>query len=441
MTFLDVRGIRRGAAGHTFAGVMSAPRLNVLIVSAQFPFPPRSGFEMRVHHLARRIAARHDVTLLSYTRPSERDDGAAAWPGDLRVETVELAAPSRAAKRAAQAASLASPRPYACRSVRSHEMQRRIDALCAARRVDVVQLETSLLCTFSFPPGVPVVVDEHNVEYEVFARMHEGERSRPRRAFNRVEHARFRRFEQHCWRRAAGCAVTSEREARIVRSVAPRAPVEVVPNGVDLDAFRPSRTPPEPCSVVFNGILDYRPNLDAANHLVDEIWPRVQRHSPGARLTIVGRGHPGDIRRLRRPGVAVTGEVPDVRPYLERAAVVAVPVRMGGGTRLKVLEGLAIGKPMVSTTLGCEGVRVRDGEHLLVADGADAFAAAIARVFAHAGLGHALGSAGRGLVEREYSWDLAADRLDDLLARVGARRRRAPAGVLVPRAEAEGVAP
>jgi glycosyltransferase involved in cell wall biosynthesis len=95
----------------------------------------------------------------------------------------------------------------------------------------------------------------------------------------------------------------------------------------------------------------------------------------------------------------------------------------------------------VSTTLGCEGVRVRDGEHLLVADGADAFAAAIARVFAHAGLGHALGSAGRGLVEREYSWDLAADRLDDLLARVGARRRRAPAGVLVPRAEAEGVAP
>ena len=205
---------------------MSASRLNVLIVSAQFPFPPRSGFEMRVHHLARRLAARHDVTLLSYARPSERDGGAAAWPGDLRVETVELAAPSRAAKRAAQAASLASPRPYACRSVRSHAMQRRIDALCAARRVDVVQVETSLLCTFSFPPGVPVVVDEHNVEYEVFARMHEGERSRPRRAFNRVEHARFRRFEQRWWRRAAGCAVTSEREARIVRSVAPGSPVE-----------------------------------------------------------------------------------------------------------------------------------------------------------------------------------------------------------------------
>jgi glycosyltransferase involved in cell wall biosynthesis len=235
--------------------------------------------------------------------------------------------------------------------------------------------------------------------------------------------------------------VTSEREARIVRSVAPGAPVEVVPNGVDLDVFRPSPTPPEPCSVVFNGILDYRPNLDAATHLVDEIWPRVQRHSPGARLTIVGRGHPGDLRRLRRPGVAVTGEVPDVRPYLEQAAVVAVPVRMGGGTRLKVLEGLAVAKPMVSTTLGCEGVRVRDAEHLLVADGADAFAAAIGRLFAHPGLGDALGSAGRGLVEREYSWDLAADRLDDLLARVGARGRRAPAPVLVRRAEAEGVAP
>ena len=222
---------------------MSASRLNVLIVSAQFPFPPRSGFEMRVHHLARRLAARHDVTLLSYARPSARDDGDAAWPGDLRVEVVELAAPSRAAKRAAQAASLASPRPYACRSVRSHAMQRRIDALCAARRVDVVQLESSLLCTFSFPPGVPVVLDEHNIESEVFARMHEGERSGPRRAFNRLEHPRFRRFEQRWWRRADGCAVTSEREERIVREHrAGDAPVAVVPNGVDLDVFRPSRT-------------------------------------------------------------------------------------------------------------------------------------------------------------------------------------------------------
>src|ERR1700750_794683 len=102
---------------------MSGSRLNVLIVSAQFPFPPRSGFEMRVHHLARRLAKRHEVTLLSYARPAERDEGPAPWPADRGAETVELAAPSRAAKRAAQAASLASPRPYACRSVRSRALQ------------------------------------------------------------------------------------------------------------------------------------------------------------------------------------------------------------------------------------------------------------------------------------------------------------------------------
>jgi sugar transferase (PEP-CTERM/EpsH1 system associated) len=396
---------------------MPSPRLNVLVVSAQFPYPPRSGFAMRVHQLARRLAERHGVTLLSYARPHERA-GVEALRGEMRVEVVEREAPSELATRAAQAASLVSARPYACRKVRSPALQQRIDELWARERFDLVQVESSLLCTFSFPRGVPLVVDEHNIESEVFARMRAGERSGPRRTFNRLEAARFGRFEQRWWGRAAACVVTSERDARTIRAHAPGTPVAVVPNGVDLVAFRPAAHAAEPRTVVFNGILDYRPNLDAAHHLVDDVWPRVLSRTPGARLTIVGRGHPRDIARLRRPGVAVTGEVADVRPYLHRAAVVAVPVRMGGGTRLKVVEGLAAARPMVSTTLGCEGVRVRAGEHLLVADGAEAFAAAVVRLFEDPALGYALGAAGRRLVEREYSWDLAAGRLDALLTEV-----------------------
>lgn len=409
---------------------MRPPRLNVLIVSAQFPYPPRSGFAMRVYHLARRLAERHDVTLLAYARPHERE-GVEALRGEMRVEAVERAAPAAAATRARQAASLASPCPYACRKVHSRELQARIEALCARERFDVVQLESSLLCTFAVPGALPLVIDEHNVESEVFARMRAGERSLPRRAFNRLEAVRFARFERRWWARAAGCVVTSERDARAVRAHAPGTPVAVVPNGVDLDAFRPSAGPGEPRTVVFNGILDYRPNLDAAHHLADDVWPRVLARIPDARLTIVGRGHPRDIARLRRPGVVVTGEVPDVRPYLDRAAVVAVPVRIGGGTRLKVVEGLAAGRAMVSTALGCEGVRVRAGEHLLVADDAGAFADAVVRLFEDPALGRALGAAGRRLVEREYSWDLAAGRLDALLAEVvaGDRSRSLPAAV------------
>jgi len=204
---------------------------------------------------------------------------------------------------------------------------------------------------------------------------------------------------------------------------APGQACAVVPNGVDLERFAPSDAAPRRHHAVFNGTLDYRPNIDAALHLVEDVWPLVRRRLPDATLAIVGRGEPAERRRLQQPGVELTGEVPDVRPFLRRAAVVTVPVRMGGGTRLKVLEGLALGRPMVSTTLGCEGIAVRDGEHLLIADGAEAFAGAIVRLFEDAATAGALGAAGRALMERSYSWALAGARLEESL---GAVRRGAP---------------
>jgi glycosyltransferase involved in cell wall biosynthesis len=301
-------------------------------------------------------------------------------------------------------------------------MQAAIDALCAEREFDVIQLESSLLCAFSFPNGPALVLDEHNIEYEVFERMHRSERSLARRRFNQLEFRRFRRFEQDWWRRVDACVVTSSREAPAVAGHAPATRVEVVVNGVDLDFFRPAAEPPEPRTVVFNGILDYRPNLDAAHYLVEDIWPRVLQRFPDARLRIIGRGHPADLKRLARPGVETLGRVPDLRPHMAAAAVAAVPIRMGGGTRLKVVEGLALGKPMVSTTIGCEGIGVADREHLLLADDAESFAARIVELFERPDLAASLAAAGRALMEREYSWDLGAERLDNLYQDVVAGR-------------------
>jgi polysaccharide biosynthesis protein PslH len=188
----------------------------------------------------------------------------------------------------------------------------------------------------------------------------------------------------------------------------------VVPNGVDLDYFRPSTAPVDPHTLVFNATLRYRPNVDAAHHLVEEIWPMVVAQRPDARLYIVGQASDAQARRLGRAGVVVTGEVPDVRPYLERAAVVAVPVRIGGGTRLKVVEALAMGKAIVSTRLGCEGLAVRDTEHLLIADDAHTFADRIVELFDDPAAGQALGSAGRQLAEAKYSWTQATGTLEEL---------------------------
>lgn len=407
--------------------------VNVLIVSAQFPYPPRSGFATRVYQLTRELQRRHKVTLLSYASPADRD-GVAVLGNELPVRVVEREEMSVRAKRIAQAVSIASSRPFWCRSVYSRVMQSAINDACAGEAFDVVQLEGSLLCTFAFPPASRLILDEHNIEYELFERMRAGERSLVRRKFNQLEQARFRRFEQRWWREVDGCMVTSDRELPIVRAHAPETPVEVVPNGVDLDYFHPTRDEVQRDTVVFNGVLNYRPNLDAAFHLVEEIWPLVLKRRPSARLTIVGRAYASDVRRLSRPGVVLTGDVPDIRPYLGRAAVVVVPVRIGGGTRLKVLEALAMAKPVVSTSLGCEGVGVRDGEHLLVADGADAFAASILELFDGPPLGAALGSAGRGLVASRYAWSLVGERLENLYARAAegpaATKAALPAAVI-----------
>jgi glycosyltransferase involved in cell wall biosynthesis len=385
---------------------------NVLVVSAHLPYPPRWGFGTRVYQLMRQISSRHDATLLCYAAPG--DENVERLRQEFPVEVVHREKRGVAGKRASQLRSLASRVPYDVWTTHSREMQRVIDRLCAEKSFDIVQLESTLLALFEFPPEARIVIDEHNVDYEVYARMHETERSPLRRAFYRSQERRFERFEQRGWQEVAAVVATSEREAEIMRRHAPDTRVTAVPNGVDVEYFRLDSTPVEPGTLVFNGVLDYRPNIDGVNFLVDEVLPLVRKHRPDVRVTVVGRGSDGDVKALRRRGADATGEVPDVRPYLQGAEIVVVPIRMGSGTRLKVVEGLAMGRPVVSTTLGCEGVNVRDGEHLLIGDNAAAFAMQIVHLFEHPEIGEALGRAGRKLTEREYSWDYAGERLEQV---------------------------
>lgn len=391
--------------------------MRILIVSTAFPFPPRWGFGMRVYQLARQLATRHDVTLLSFGDGAD-EEAAASISGELAVELVRSPQRSGIAKRLEQVTAVLAGRAFHAHLFDSAEMQDAIDRLCSSEHFDVVQLESSLLGRFEIPGPSRVALDEHNIEHEVFRRMWANERSRLRRAFYRAEHERFRRFEEALWRRVDACLVTSGREQAIVRSAAPDTDIAVVPNGVDVDYFQPSADRPRPRTAVFNGVLDYRPNFDAACYLVDDLWPRIREREPDAQLTIVGRAREVDVRRLHGPGVTVTDEVPDVRPYLRSAAVVVVPIRIGGGTRFKVIEGLAMGKPVVSTTLGAEGIEAENGRHIVLADDPDDFAASVVALFDDASAGEALGRAGRLLVEQRYSWDYAGSCLEAVYRRI-----------------------
>jgi polysaccharide biosynthesis protein PslH len=398
---------------------VTSGRHHLLIISAQMPYPVRSGFQARVLNLALAAAAEHDVTVLAYDTPGATPPPEASLPRGLRFETVPFAPPQGWAKRVAQLRCIATATPWETSSVMTPQLADAARRIAREEHVSVVMLESSALAGLPVPDSLPVILDEHNIEYEVAHRLARGESSPVRRVFHTLEARHVRRVERAAWRSAHTTLVTSDREASLIRAHCSDVPVAVVPNGVDVEAFAPTLgIPPEPGLVVFNGVLDYRPNLDAARWLVEEVWPRVRSAAPAARLLIVGRGRAADRRRLERDGVATTGEVPSVAALLGRATVIVVPVRMGGGTRLKVVEALAMSRPIVSTTLGCEGIDVIDGEHLLIADTPDDVAMATVRLLTDERLGAQLGVRGRALAVERYTWDVAARGLLDTLRRI-----------------------
>ncbi len=392
-------------------------RRRVLLLSPGLPVPTW-GAGTRIYQLARHLSTDHEVTVLSY---ADETEAAAVAPLRDFCRDVRLV-PSRSGgpltRRTRQLRWSVSPAPFYARELYGAPMQAAIDSLLAERRFDIVQIELLQMACFRLRTDARVVLDEHNVEYELLRRMRQEERSALRRAHNRMEEHKVRRFERLWWGRVDGVAVASRREELIVRHDAPGTPTAVVPNSVDVEFFSPGRDDPEDGRIVFTGLLTYRPNLDAARHLVDEILPRIHARHPNATLTIVGGGRPSDLDALRRPGVTVTGWVTDVRPHLRRASVVVAPLRIGSGTRLKVVEGLAMAKPMVSTTVGCEGIDVHSGEHLLVADAPDDFADAVALLLRDRALGLRLGAAGHRLARDHYSWEGATGRLAELYDRL-----------------------
>jgi len=258
-------------------------------------------------------------------------------------------------------------------------------------------------------------LDEHNLEFEALQRTANAESSPVRKLFNSVEAAKFKREEVAAWRRADLCMFTSKREVELARALCPDTAFLAVPNGVDLNYFKPRRVRIEPGSIVFTGTMGYRPNVDAVHHLVRDILPRVRRSRPDAVLTVVGGGVPRSIERLAGSRVVVTGRVPDVRPFVERAAVLVAPLRIGSGTRLKVLEALAMGKAMVSTTLGSEGIEVKPGEHLTIADDPDDFAREVVKLLNDPEAAASMGARGRALAEQLYGWPALAAQMERAL--------------------------
>ncbi len=350
------------------------------------------------------LAKSHRVSLLSLIR-EEEDLTQKAVLQDLLVSITCVVRPLRK-KRRQQVASLLRLWPYALRVNCFPEVQQALDRLCSQTQYDAIVCEGVYVANYRFPVGTKRIIDEHNVEYELFWRTFQHESFGPRKWFNWWESRLLKPRELDLCRQADLVLTTSDHDSQLLRADLPTTPLQAVPNGVDLLNFRGDAVPPTGCQIVFTGAMNYYPNINAVLFFAERVWPLVRQQVPTATWVIVGREPPPEVRRLASlPGVTVTGTVPDVRPYLEASAVAIVPLQIGSGTRLKILEAFAMRKAVVSTSLGCEGLSVTSGTHLLLADHPVEFAQKVGLLLQDADLRTRLGQAARTLVEQCYSWE------------------------------------
>jgi sugar transferase (PEP-CTERM/EpsH1 system associated) len=403
--------------------------MRILWVKVGGLWPPNAGGRLRSFHLASELARRHDVVVA--TTHAEGEDEAAlrrAVPQLAQVLSFPHAAPKQgsAAFAAALARSWASPLPVDLWRWRVPALRREVARRLARGDFDLCVADF-LAAVPNVPADAPVptVLFAHNVEHVIWRRLAEVETTAVRRALLEVEWRKMRRFEAAACRRASLTLAVSEADKAGLEALAPGARVAVVPTGVDTSFFRPEDGRDGEAGIVFTGSMDWHPNEDAVLHFLGSILPLVRRELPGARLTIVGRNPSERLRAACAAAAAhVTGTVDDVRPFVASASVCVVPLRIGGGTRLKIFEALAMGKAVVSTAVGAEGLPLVPGEHYLHADDPAAFAASVVSLVRDRERRRRIGAAGRRLVEEQYGWSRAARTFDERCSEVLARTPR-----------------
>jgi polysaccharide biosynthesis protein PslH len=399
--------------------------MRILIVSPKVPYPATDGGRIAIFEPIRQLAERgHSVTLLALCPPQADEGDFAPLASRCQLELIRHDTRSHAA---GAAANLLSPLPYTIAKYHSQALGRQLEWLVNAGRYDVLQLEnlhSGVNCPFlAARHPLPVLLRAHNVESLLAHRYAESQHGL-RRLYARLHAAKLQRYEATISAQADACLAITHTDAALLKQLNPHIKTYVVPAGVDLAHFEPQPGCEEPATVVSVAAMDWRPNVDAALWFCREVWPIVRQQWPLAQFYIVGKNPPPSIRTLDgQAGVHVTGFVADVRDYFARGSLFIVPLRSGSGMRLKILEAMAMGRAVISTTIGAEGIAVTPGRDILLADDAASFADAVCRGLADERLRATLGTNARQLVIAQYSWAHAADLLESAYRSVSQTQR------------------
>lgn len=396
--------------------------MRILWVKANKILPIHSGGELRSFNILRQLARSEEVIFFSYyDGPVDAEYERKLQellPGAVCVSTGR-AHTSLVERGVDYLRRLPDAAPYAVSRFASGKVRDRLKSCLSQKRPDVVVCDF-LDAAVNFPEhlSVPSVLFQHNVECEIWRRHATNGSSGAKKLMYGLEFSKMLRYEQETVRRFDHVIAVSEHDKKLMSAWVEPERVTVVPTGVDTEQFCPDTQPREENPlVVFVGAMDWEPNVDAVNFFCAEIWPRVLAKAPGAQFRIVGRNPDRRVRALAGPAVEVTGRVPSVVEHLREAAVVVVPLRIGGGTRIKIYEAMAVGKAVVSTTVGAEGLDVHPGQDIVLSDSAKDFAESVAALMQDAEARGRLGRAAAQLAAK-YGWPIIGARFGQILASV-----------------------
>ncbi len=401
--------------------------VRILFLTPDVPYPPHQGAAIRSFNLIKNLAARHEIHLLSFAQKGNTLNRTSSLSRYCTsIETIPAA--SRSTKARALSV-LFSAKPDMALRLPSPQFTNRLRVCLERQRFDFVQVEAIEMAQYgsaakevSLPSPPQVIFDDINAEYMLQKRAFETDMKHPSRwlgaFYSLLQWQKLLRYEREACRRMDKVVVVSQADRKAVQRLLPGVESAVVPNGVDTSYYLPADLESESdTTVVFTGKMDFRPNVDAALWFGQKVWPLIQEDVPKARFKVVGRDPHPRLRPLRElPGITVTGYVEDIRPHIAEAGVYVVPLRVGGGTRLKVLEAMSMSKAIVSTSLGCEGINITPGLELLIADEDRSFAKNVVRLMQDRKRRMELGLVARRLVETRYDWQYITSLMEQVYA-------------------------
>jgi len=389
--------------------------MKVLLLTQVLPYPPDSGPKVKTWNVLKYLAQRHEVTLVSFVRGDQSDDIAHLEKYCHAVHTIPMER-GKLRDGLAMTRSLLSGQPWMMVRDDRIIMRRLVDRLASETRFDIVHADQLNMAQYAARvPGARKILDAHNALWLLYKRLWWTMKPGPQKWLLGRDWRLLQRYEGHvCRDFDAVLAVSEEDKAALEEAAGRSLDVTVIPIAIDTDEVTVVEREADPNHILHIGTMYWPPNIDAVNWAVYEVYPLIRQQRPDVQFDVVGARPPAELLALNETGLGinVTGYVENPTPYQQRAAVMVVPVRAGGGMRVKILNGLAEGIPIVSTTLGCEGISVTDGEDILIADEPDDFAAAVLRVLGDHGLAQRLSRNGRRLAETTYDYQRACVPLD-----------------------------